>query len=320
MILFDKVSPNLPELSSYFVEKTKMFFNEDGSFNMKYFENVECYYCSSNKFVNEFFDKYGFRHVRCSICGMVCVNPRLKKEIGHDLYAQDDYNQFYKIKLLPSLDYRRNVLGVNKYNQIIDVLGRDKGRVLDIGCGLGEMLSVFKENGWDTLGVEFNPFASDYARENFGISVINKSIYDFDESHKFDAIMLWGVLEHLYDPSNILNKCHSLLREDSLLVLEVPSADSFLVRYVEATGKEVDRIIEGHKHLMLFTAASFKGMLEKSGFGCRRLLSNGLDIATVNSLFLEKTLSDKSIGIMQGVLDESMQGDLLRGFFSKRST
>ena len=318
MIQFDKVNPNLATLSDYFVEKTKAFFNSNGSFNMKYFQDVNCYYCDNDKFTNEFKDRYGFRHVRCSACGMIYVTPRLKKDIAHGLYSQEDYVQSYKIKLIPSIDYRRNVLGINKYNQIVGILGRKKGRVLDIGCGLGEMLSVFKENGWDTLGVEFNPFASDYARKNFGVSVINKSVYDFDESDKFDLIMMWGVLEHLYDPSGILNKCHSLLKENSLLVLEVPSSDSFLVRYSETTGKKVDRIIEGDKHIMLFSKASFKGMLEKSGFLCRKLFSNGLDAATVNRLFLENSLSDESVNIVQNILDESMQGDLLRGFFMKK--
>lgn len=48
-------------------------------------------------------------------------------------------------------------------------------------------------------------------------------------------------------------------------------------------------------------------MLEKSGFICRQLLSNGLDVATLNRLFLDKALPD-----------ESLQGDLLKGFFVKR--
>jgi hypothetical protein len=100
-------------------------------------------------------------------------------------------------------------------------------------------------------------------------------------------------------------------------VIEVPSADSFLVRYVEATGKKADRIIEGDRHLMLFSTISFKGMLKNAGFTSKKLLSNGLDTATINRLFLEKVLSDESVDVIQKTLDESMQGDLLRGFFTK---
>ena len=318
MIEFNKVNPNLSKLSDYFVEKTKRFFNSDGEFNPEYFENVKCYYCGSNAFVSEFYDKYGFRHIRCSDCGMVYVSPRLKEKITHNLYSEEDYTQFYKIKLLPALDYRRNVLGLNKYKQIVSLLNKDKGKVLDIGCGLGEVLSIFDENEWDTLGVEFNSFAANYAKEQFGIPVINQSIYDFNEKDKFDVIMLWGVLEHLYNPLNILNKCRGLLSEDGLLVIEVPSADSFLVRYGESTNKKVDRIIEGDRHLMLFSVNSLKGMLEKTGFTCKKLLSNGLDIATVNRLFMEKSLPNETIDVVQKALDESMQGDLLRGFFIKK--
>ncbi|MDD5292391.1 MAG: class I SAM-dependent methyltransferase, partial [Candidatus Omnitrophica bacterium] len=201
---------------------------------------------------------------------------------------------------------------------IISLVRKKRGRVLDIGCGLGDILSIFKENKWDVEGIEFNPFAANYAKEQFGVSVVNKSVFDFDEADKFDVIMLWGVLEHLYNPRKILAKCHKLLSEEGLLVMEVPSADSLLVRYAEATHKKADRIIEGDKHLILFSVASFKGMLEKSGFEVRKLLSNGLDMATIDRLFLENKLSAESIDAIQKALDESLQGDLLRGFFTKR--
>ncbi|MDD5356307.1 MAG: class I SAM-dependent methyltransferase [Candidatus Omnitrophica bacterium] len=318
MIVFDKINPNLSELSNYYSEKTRKFFNKGGDFKSECFEEVKCYYCDSDKYVCEFYDKYGFRHIRCSVCGTVYVNPRLKQKIVHDLYSESDYTQYYKIKLLPALEYRKNVLGIRKYEQIISLLSKKRGRVLDIGCGLGDILSIFKENKWDVLGIEFNPFAANYAKEQFGVSVVNKSVFDFDEADKFDVIMLWGVLEHLYNPRKILAKCHKLLSKEGLLVMEVPSADSLLVRYAEATHKKADRIIEGDKHLILFSVASFKGMLEKSGFEVRKLLSNGLDMATIDRLFLENKLSAESIDAIQKALDESLQGDLLRGFFTKR--
>lgn len=318
MVEFDKINPNLSKLSAHIRERTRAFFDANGVPNMKYFEEVHCYQCNKDTFTREFYDRYGFRHLHCDTCGMVYVSPRLKKDIAHGLYSEEEYVQHYKIKLLPSLDYRRNILGVNKYNQIVNALGKDKGRVLDIGCGLGEVLSVFKDKEWETLGIEFNPFASNYTRETFGIPVVNKSVYDFNEEDKFDVIMLWGVLEHLYDPSRILDKCRKILSEDSLLVIEVPSSDSLLLKYVENTGRKVNRIIEGDRHLMLFSVASLKGMLEKSGFECQKLLSNGLDMATLNKLFLKSALSDKSLNAVQEVLDDAMQGDLLRGFFNKK--
>ena len=41
----------------------------------------------------------------------------------------------------------------NKLN-LINSLQSNKGRILDIGSGTGDFLSVAKENGWHTIGVE----------------------------------------------------------------------------------------------------------------------------------------------------------------------
>ncbi|MDD1676991.1 MAG: methyltransferase domain-containing protein, partial [Methanomicrobiales archaeon] len=256
-----------------------------------------------------------FRHVRCKDCGMVYVNPRLREEITHDLYQEEPYTEFYRIKLIPSIDYRRNVLGVRKYTELAAHFNRP-GRVLDIGCGLGEVLSVFQEHGWDCTGIEFNPFAAGYAKEQFGLHVINKSIYDFDGTDRYDLIMLWGVLEHFYDPNMVLRKIHSLLEENGRLLIEVPSADSLLVRYYERTRRPVDRIIEGDRHIMLFSLRALTEMLGRAGFSPVNIRANGLDVSTLNRLEMNGILDLASVNTLQGLLDTSLQGDLLRGVFA----
>jgi len=245
---------------------------------------------------------------------MVYVSPRLKNSIVDSLYNEQPYTEFYKIKLIPSVDYRRNVLAVNKYNQIAQYFNKP-GKVLDIGSGLGEVLSVFQENGWDCTGIEFNEFAANYSNQTFGLNIINKSIYDFDSSDKYEVIMLWGVLEHFYEPLQILKKVNELLTDTGILLLEVPSADSVLVRCYERTQKTVDRIIEGDRHIMLFSIQSFIEMPEKAGFYPVEIKSNGLDISTLNRLELNNKLELTQVNELQGLLDSSLQGDLLRGFF-----
>lgn len=313
-----KINPNLDKLHDYFNSILKKYFDESGKPIPKYFEDVKCYNCGSGEISNSFVVNR-FRHVRCKKCTMVYANPRFKEKIAHNLYSEDDYAGFYKIKLIPSIHYRRNVLAVNKYNQIKKYFSKP-GKVLDIGSGLGEVLSVFQENKWICTGIEFNKFAADHSREKFGLNIVNKSIYDFDSSEKYDVIMLWGVLEHLYDPLKILKKVYSLLKNDGLLVLEVPSADSVLVRYYEKSLKPVDRIIEGDRHIMLFSIQSFIEMPEKAGFFPVEILSNGLDISTLNRLELSNKLNLAQVNEFQALLDSSLQGDLLRGFFKKRVT
>lgn len=315
MIDESKVNPNLDKLYEYFNRVLEKYFEGDKPIS-KYFEEVKCYNCSSKEISSSFIVSR-FRHLRCKNCGMVYVNPRLKEAITHDLYNEKPYTEFYKIKLIPSVDYRRNVLGVNKYNQITKYFRRP-GKVLDIGCGLGELLSIFQENNWGCTGIEFNEFAANYARKSFHLNIINKSIYEFASSDKYDVIMLWGVLEHFYDPVKILNKIYELLKNDGILLLEVPSGDSVLVRYYEKTSKSVDRIIEGDRHIMLFSIRSFMEMTERAGFYPVAIKSNGLDISTLNRLELDNKLNLSQANELQALLDRSLQGDLLRGFFKRR--
>jgi 2-polyprenyl-3-methyl-5-hydroxy-6-metoxy-1,4-benzoquinol methylase len=315
MIDESKINPNLDELHRYFDSVLVRYF-KDGQPIPEYFEDVGCYNCGSTEIITSFVVNR-FRHVRCRNCHMVYVSPRLKSSIVDTLYNEQYYTEFYKIKLIPSVDYRRNVLGINKYNQIARYFDRP-GKVLDIGSGLGEVLSVFQENGWESTGLEFNEFAAGYSRREFGLNIINRNIYDFDSSEKYDVIMLWGVLEHLSEPVRILKKVHELLTDTGILLLEVPSADSVLVRYYERTQKHVNRIIEGDRHIMLFSVQGFMEMTAQAGFSPVEILSNGLDISTLNRLELNNHLDLDRVNELQGLLDGSLQGDLLRGFFRRK--
>ena len=315
MIDENKINQNIDKLHTYFDGILDKYF-ENGKPIPEYFEDAVCYNCGSS-IVSNSFTVNRFTHVRCKNCQMVYVNPRFKESIVENLYNEDDYTEFYKIKLIPSIDYRKTVLAEKKYQQINRYFDKP-GKVLDIGSGVGEVLSVFKEHGWECLGIEFNEFAANYSKEKFGLNIINKSIYDFDSSEKFDLIMLWGVLEHFFKPLDVLNKVYELLEDDGLLLLEVPSADSVLVRYYEKTSKPVDRIIEGDRHIMLFSLRSFTEMTDKAGFCADEIISNGLDISTLNRLELNNELTIYQVNKIQQLFDDSMQGDLLRGFFKKK--
>lgn len=313
MIDESRINPDLDKYYEHVKNTLGKYFNDNGPIP-EYFEEVSCCNCGSKEISNSFTINK-FRYLRCKNCNMVYVSPRLKNSIIDTMFSEESYNELYKMKLIPSIDYRRNVLAVNKYKQIARYF-KKPGKVLDIGSGLGEVLSVFQEHKWDCLGVETNKFAADYSRKTFGLKIINKNIHDFKATEKYDIIMLWGVLEHLYEPLVLLTKVRELLTENGILLLEVPSADSALVRYYEKTQKSVDRIIHGD-HIMLFSLRSLIEITEKAGFKPVEILSNGLDISTFNRLELNNKLSLAQVNELQGLLDTSMQGDLLRGFFRK---
>jgi 2-polyprenyl-3-methyl-5-hydroxy-6-metoxy-1,4-benzoquinol methylase len=315
VIRTQELNPNLDKIHEHYEKVLSRYFNRDGSPRDSYFESVKCYNCGETEYTAEF-TVNRFRHVRCARCGLVYVTPRLKESILHDSYNEEDYNAAAKYKLIPAVTYRREVIGRRKYAQIAAYFNKP-GKILDIGCGLGELLSIFKENGWDCLGIEFNELSAGYAREKFGLNIVRESIFDFQPAgQKLDCIMLWGVLEHFTRPDSVLEKVYQLLRRGGLLVLEVPNGDSLLVRYYEKYGGYIDRIIEGDRHIMLFSPEALRQMTERGGFKPVHLQSNGLDIDTL--LRLNNQARDaKIVSQMQAVLDSMLHGDLLRGFWRK---
>lgn len=106
-----------------------------------------------------------------------------------------------------------------------------KGRILDIGCGRGLFLSIMKESGWETFGLELNEETAWYARNALGLNIKTDSLVDahFDDRF-FDVITLWHVLEHLPDPVLTIEECRRILKPGGLLVIAIPNFDSLQAR------------------------------------------------------------------------------------------
>ncbi|NOT63036.1 MAG: class I SAM-dependent methyltransferase [Acidobacteria bacterium] len=105
------------------------------------------------------------------------------------------------------------------------LLGRTAGKALDVGCGDGEFLASLKSNQWDTYGLEFSAAACALARSK-GINVEQVDLINSDfPSYFFDVVTMWHVLEHLSDPLSALHKAKKILKDDGLLVIEVPNSD-----------------------------------------------------------------------------------------------
>jgi len=103
-------------------------------------------------------------------------------------------------------------------------IAKRPGRVLDIGCGCGELLSAFAARGWDPVGIEPNSRAAEIARSK-GIQA-TEEVFAADTARRlgsFDAILFAHVLEHLPRPDEIIQLARSILAPHGLLFCEVPN-------------------------------------------------------------------------------------------------
>ena len=111
----------------------------------------------------------------------------------------------------------------NKLN-LINSLQPAKGSILDIGAGTGDFLSVVKENGWKTIGVEPSEKAKAIAKKK-GVSFVEQT--SELENNSFDVITMWHVLEHVPNLDNQIKELKRLLKPNGSLIIAVPNFKSF---------------------------------------------------------------------------------------------
>jgi SAM-dependent methyltransferase len=137
-----------------------------------------------------------------------------------------------------------------------------RGRLLDLGCWVGYLLSEARSRGWEVCGVEPSAFASAYARERLELPVIQADLFtaELPEGH-FDAVVLGDVIEHLPDPAAALDRIARLLAPGGVLYMALPDAGSTVARWM---GKRWWSVIP--THVQHFTRASMDRLLRRSGY------------------------------------------------------
>ncbi|NVJ87182.1 MAG: class I SAM-dependent methyltransferase [Algoriphagus sp.] len=137
-------------------------------------------------------------------------------------------------------------------------------RLLDFGSGKGQFLAVAKNLEWDGVGIETEKARADFAREKYGVKVLNQ-FYETGpiEKGKYDLMTLNHVLEHLPKPLELLRELlRENLVENGILYIEVPRLDSWQARIAGKNWMHWDI----PKHLTHWTEEGLKKELAKLGF------------------------------------------------------
>jgi SAM-dependent methyltransferase len=104
------------------------------------------------------------------------------------------------------------------------VLSRQlKGRVLDVGCGIGDFLA-FRPG---SVGVDINPLTVEWCRSRgLDARVMERGRIPYDDA-SFDSVVLDNVLEHIADPTPLLAEVFRVLAPGGILLLGVPGPRGF---------------------------------------------------------------------------------------------
>lgn len=163
----------------------------------------------------------------------------------------NDEQEYTRRKKLYDLNYKK-------------FLPSDKNsKTLDLGCGKGYFLKYLKEMGYSNIkGVEKSSSQILHALSDVKDYIIVDDMFNYlkNSSESFDVITLFHVLEHLFKDEilDLLELVYQRLKEDGMLIIEVPNAGSPLFggnsRFSEFT------------HEVGFTPSSLKEIILHNGF------------------------------------------------------
>ncbi len=151
-------------------------------------------------------------------------------------------------------------------------------RILEYGFGNGGEISHFLSLGWEVEGTEL----SDDNCKNLSNLLKIKTYKTIDhnvpvENNYYDAVYSNQVLEHVSDPTKLLNEFNRILKPGGELILSFPNFNC-MQRIIF---REKWRGMEAPRHLHFFTKDTTKKILKKSGFKIDHLSSVSLSLVDI---------------------------------------
>lgn len=204
-----------------------------------------------------------YRLVRCLNCGFVFLDfiPTTKKELSQIYPAE--YWQASAGSLFGRLAL--DFVIWSKYRRIIKF--KRQGKLLDVGCGTGELLSFFNKKSWTVYGQDIFPPACEKARkkvENLFCGPLSEA--DF-QPNSFDVVLLNSVLHQMTDPLKELSFIRKFIKKDGVLMISVSDVSSWQFIF---SGKNWFHL-DSPRHLFYFQPDSIGIFLKKSGFEVKRI-------------------------------------------------
>lgn len=297
-------------------ELNKLIDPATGKVKAELLEYVNCPICDTNSY-DHLFVKQGFDFVRCKNCSLVYVTPRLLESATLAYYgdAADQQSMTDWLKVLSNPVNQS--WQIPYFQEAVDVLAKlipANGRILDIGCSIGLFMEIAQKSGFECVGLEPEPKSREYALER-GLDVHPQLFNDAGlPPASFDAITMFGVLEHLSKPKQMLADIWDTLKPGGVVMVIVPNVYSF----ANGTLHEQARTFTGRNHLSYFAWDTLSDLFQRAGYEVAHLDTTlaGLD-ATLNHWQFKNPHSGLSMDLLPPKLRNLLQDPQGRAQFEK---
>lgn len=221
-------------------------------------EEIDCPLChNSEKKVLYSFSPYNYN--KCPGCGLIYINPRLTEEAILLYYSDDNfYSEYsagsgYEVQELALRATFRSFLKQLKRK------GLTGGRLLDVGCGYGYLLDEAKGYFSYRAGTDFSSEALEHAKKYCddvycgGLEAIPEG------TEKFDCIVTFSVIEHVYDPGVFVADIRAKLKPNGSVIISTSNVGNFWHSML----KEKWPLFIPPEHVCLYDKSTIAKLLEK---------------------------------------------------------
>ena len=202
-----------------------------------------------------------FRLVKCRQCGLIYQDPR---PIAASI--QDTYGAGYgPLTTHPGKRRRMEIYQQRIIDKLSGMAGRTYGqrRLLDVGCGAGDLLKLSRQLGWEVVGVE--PYGITEAPDD---ALVVADLWDRSlNEYTFDLVVMSHALEHMREPARALGRIRNLIAPAGLLYIAAPNIASPEARLFRGRWYHLDL----PRHLYHFTPKTLRTMLRNTGFRVTRV-------------------------------------------------
>lgn len=245
----------------------------------------------------------GFSVMACPSCGLLFtdLNPtreQLRQTYGLSYFLErQDY--YFRNVVVDPMQGREDgqIADFRRWLDRLEAL-RGKGRLLDLGCGIGIFLTMAQARGWDAYGVDISEEAVEMAKSRSGAKAIAGALIEAGFPDRFfDVITLFDVFEHLPDPFIELAEIRRILKDDGLIFLNTPNQKALLRCMAHALHRlsfglwtyPVRKVFHRY-HLYYYSLATLRATLRTQGFDVAHWEAKPIPVVKARGSRLEKAI------------------------------
>lgn len=224
-------------------------------------ESSKCPICNKKKY-SKFWAMSGYRLARCSVCGMVWdfsppenLLTQYDKEYFVNENPKGGYANYFEGMLVNKKTFSDRLRKIEK--------GFGKGKLLDVGCALGDCLEEAERLGWEEVeGLEISDYAYKFAKKR-GLRVKKGTLSSTTYAkNSFDIVLHQDVIEHVIDPVDELKRAYKILKPRGLIYIVTPNVGGLWSKLLGPRWYHYKPV----EHVMYFSQETMRRALKNAGF------------------------------------------------------